>query len=366
MCSNQLLPPTFSVITEIHETSAHLFGSITDFCRELAILCKENGYGFYVTSILHLLSEPRQGYSYNGTNWIKENVSLPAVLHNRIHNRFTEHSTPFTTLVHLLQQENIPFFNEHFLHKWEIHEILSDFLQLEPFLPTTTLFRKKENLLQMLENYEYIFIKPIYGSQGRNIFRVYKKNDIYHTAYNSYEGKKEYLFHTFDELFQNVKKNIGNKPYILQQGLHLLTYHNKSLDFRVLTHKKSAEKWAVTSIVARVSAENEFVSNIARGGEIKTLQEILLHSFGTKKALETKKVLYELAVNIATCLDTSLQGFYGEFGIDIALDVNGSPWMIEVNTKPSKNFLPSQSTIVRPSSKALLAHFQYLSRFNGQ
>lgn len=352
--------PAFAVITEIQDASSR-FGSIHDFCIELATLCKEHDYTFYVTSIADLLSEPRQGYLYNGTSWVKEHVPLPTVLHNRIHNRLTEYSSPFATLINLLKEENIPFFNRHFLHKWEVHEALTAFPSLKPFLPETILFTKKENLLQMLAHYEYIFMKPIHGSQGRGIFCIYTNKDAYYIGYNSYKGKKEWVLHSFDELFQNIREQIGNKPYIIQQGLHLLTYHDKSLDFRVLAHKKGVHEWKVTSIVARISAENEFVSNIARGGDIKPFQEILFHSFDVKKALEIKKKLYELTKEITACLDASLQGLYGEFGIDIALDSHGNLWIIEVNTKPSKNYLSSQQAAIRPSSKAIFTCFQYLS-----
>ena len=63
--------------------------------------------------------------------------------------------------------------------------------------------------------------------------------------------------------------------------------------------------------------------------------------------------------NILTSVSMALEaeGLYGELGIDLAIDVHDQPWIIEVNTKPSKQTdMTSAPQTVRPSAKAIIEY----------
>ncbi|GAA3330118.1 hypothetical protein GCM10020331_081370 [Ectobacillus funiculus] len=66
--------------------------------------------------------------------------------------------------------------------------------------------------------------------------------------------------------------------------------------FRILCHKTEQNQWKLTSAVARVSSPNEFVSNIAMGGEIYKFDEVLQFAFSQKQVRHLKKLLSELAL----------------------------------------------------------------------
>jgi glutathione synthase/RimK-type ligase-like ATP-grasp enzyme len=125
------------------------------------------------------------------------------------------------------------------------------------------------------------------------------------------------------------------------------------MDFRVLCHKNLNNHWQVTSIVARVAAEDEFVSNIARGGRMLRPLNVLQTCLGYKKSIEVLALMKELALKTASTIGNSSTGITGELGIDIGLDQDGKLWIIEVNSKPSKNFEDGLGKI-RPSAKALI------------
>ena len=63
----------------------------------------------------------------------------------------------------------------------------------------------------------------------------------------------------------------------------------------------------------------------------------------------------ELAVEIASLISRNSEGLTGELGIDIGIDTEGNPWLIEVNSKPSKNF-EEQEIKIRPSAKAIILY----------
>jgi hypothetical protein len=60
-----------------------------------------------------------------------------------------------------------------------------------------------------------------------------------------------------------------------------------------------------------------------------------------------------LAIETAETICSSSAGITGELGIDIGVDPKGELWIIEVNSKPSKNFEDGGGKI-RPSAKALI------------
>ena len=153
--------------------------------------------------------------------------------------------------------------------------------------------------------------------------------------------------------------------FIVQQCISLLQYKEKPLDFRVLCQKQLSEKWQLTSAIARVSSKDQFVSNLARGGEIQKVNNVLFDNFDSKQIPHIKRLIKELALEVAEIIDGTAEGIFAELGIDLALDETGKPTIIEVNTKPSKNQEQDQlSTKIRPSAKAILHHCVYLSNLD--
>lgn len=326
------------------------FRSIHSFCEELHHGITENG-GF-----LYVFSYPEfsvQGYYFDAGIWKPAELPLPDVIYNRIHSRRLEFGKQYHFFRNRLTGLNIPIFNDRFLSKWEVHEHLIHENHLLPYIPETNIFTK-DHLIAFISKYETVFIKPVHGSQGRNIFKLKKENtqfSLESSVTSPSENKKVIL--SFDEIYQHIKPLLNNRIYIIQQGIPLLTYQSRGIDFRVLCHKNQQNNWKVTSAVARISAEDEFVSNIARGGELMTPLNALKDNIGIIDAKSVISQMKEVAVETAWIIDRKSSGITGELGIDIGIDQDGKPWVIEVNSKPSKNFEDGQMRI-RPSAKAII------------
>jgi len=327
------------------------FRSIHLFCEELQQGICENGGFFYVFSYEQFL---KQGYYYEDEKWTAAQLPVPDVIYNRIHSRALEYKLEFTHFREKVNQLMIPFFNHRFLSKWEVYEHLKDESNLDSYLPQTKLF-SKDHFYHMASQYDTLFLKPIHGSQGRNIIKVSCNPDTRYSLETSQKSvpanNKEFI--SVDELFQAIKPLIGNRIYIIQQGIALMAYQSSSMDFRVLCHQNLNNDWRVTSTVARIAAKQEFVSNLARGGTLTRPFNALRNCTSEKKSLEILAQMKELALEIASCLDKSSQGIIGELGIDIGIDQQGKPWLIEVNSKPSKNF-EDGLTKIRPSARAII------------
>ena len=347
------LGPVIGLVTDIptNKMVEPHFRSIHLFCEELHQGIMEHGGFFYVFSYDKF---PSHGYYFENGKWIPEMLPLPDVIYNRIHSRKLEYTKHFQQFRQKIDQSMIPFFNDRFLSKWEVYEQLKDKTQLNPYIPETKLF-SKETFQDFAQKYDTIFLKPIHGSQGRNIIKLKKEENQHYSFQTSLTPESDNINqrYTLEELYLQIKPLLHNRIYIIQQGITLMTHELKAMDYRVLCHKNQNNQWSVTSTVARIATEREFVSNLARGGTITRPLNALRTCMSHKQSLVVLALMKELALETATVICDHSKGITGELGIDIGIDQDGKPWLIEVNSKPSKNFEDGLGRI-RPSAKAII------------
>src|SRR5690606_12499844 len=118
-----------------------------------------------------------------------------------------------------------------------------------------------------------------------------------------------------------------SRRYEIQQGLSLLTCKGRPVDFRALVQKNNKGKWSITSIVGRIAGPNHFVSNLARGGSLNSVRDVLIQSKlppNEIKRVQTK--LRTLALQLAEGIDQHIAHHFGELGIDLAVETSGKVW----------------------------------------
>jgi glutathione synthase/RimK-type ligase-like ATP-grasp enzyme len=358
MQANEMLyiGPIIALVTEIpsiQENQEPNFGSIHTFCKELNQFVTKTGGFFYVFHYQDFSGESVDGYYFDQNKWVFAKLPPPDVVYNRIHSRQKEQTRLFKTFRNVLEQFSIPMFNDRFLSKWEVYQHLTQEKNIHPFMPVTRLL-SQESFFEFIDQFESVFIKPVHGSQGRNIIKLVKEDEqvLVQTSKTPLPNNsiKKYLK---NNVFYQLKPNLHNRIYIIQQGIPLIHFEDKTIDFRVLVHKNQRSFWEVTSLVARISAEQQFVSNLAKGGKVMKPLPVLTSFFNKETAVQLISLMKELSIHAAEIIGANTNGITGELGIDIGVDVSGMPWIIEVNSKPSKNFEDSL-TKIRPSAKAII------------
>ncbi|WP_052404859.1 YheC/YheD family protein [Bacillus rubiinfantis] len=346
------LGPIIALMTNIRldETNAANFHSVHSFCEELHHVISESGGIFYVFSID---SFPKTGYFLHKQQWVPAELPIPDVIYNRIHSRRKEQRPEFQEFKKQLQLSAIPLFNDRFLSKWEVYDKLCHDSSLFSYIPETRLF-SKETLFDFAQKYETVFIKPIHGSQGRNIIKLTRDNNGYYSFQTSFSTNLEglQLPSPIEDIYLHLRPIVKNDIYLIQRGIDFIEKECKPLDFRILCHKQRQKQWKITSIVARIGGEQEFVSNLARGGTMIRPLIALRTCFQPHKARDVFLQIKELSVKIAEAVSFQIEGIFGELGIDIGVDLDGKPWLIEVNSKPSKAFENNDGKI-RPSANAI-------------
>jgi glutathione synthase/RimK-type ligase-like ATP-grasp enzyme len=348
------LGPVVGLLSDMKtDKEAPNFRNIHLFCEELHRGFSEFGGFFYVFMYSNFTDSSVRGYYFTNGKWIFSEVPQPDVIYNRIHSRKLEQDKSFQSFRKKLEQLSIPFFNDRFFSKWDVYEKLMLEEKIHPFIPETRIF-SKENLKDLMESYKMVFIKPIHGSQGRNIIKLGKEEDQY-VFQSTSDTHSEVIIkkQSIHDIYQQLKPLLRNRIYIIQQGISLTTHQSRSMDFRALCHKNQHHLWEVTSLVARISGEAQFVSNIARGGKTTKPFNTLKPIFQKKMAKEIILLMKELSIEAASVVSSQSDGITGELGIDIGVDQSGKVWLIEINSKPSKNFEENKAKI-RPSAKAII------------
>lgn len=192
-----------------------------------------------------------------------------------------------------------------------------------------TLLLSEENLLRMLRNHSFVYIKPNRGSKGSRVAAIRKKFCYYTIFY-----KNKVIPTTLISKVIAFSHTLScGDPFLIQQGIEVLKVGQKPFDFRVMVQKPYSE-WNVSSIIGRVAAPGMIVANLYLGAEVANYDELMQRAnIADNKANELRQELYSLAKRTALVLNNRYTGLR-ELGIDIGIDQNLKPWIFEVNTKP--------------------------------
>lgn len=346
------------------ESPTHPLGPTTTFAKELSKTMQQAGGIVYFFTPYDYDPNKRTVQSLTWDHgWNEQRFPLPHVIYNRLMSRKLEQLHQTKTLFKQAKSINqTAIFNEKYLDKNEVFSALARFPKIKHLLPHSLPYQNGAQLKKMTEVYSTLFIKPTRGSLGLGIIRIRKQqNGTFILHQSSRDEVKQFTFNHFKSMHYHLKKQLARAPYQIQQGIHVLHLHSRPVDFRILMHKDGHNKWQITSTIARVGGAQQIVSNVARGGHMKDARTVLNQAKLTNPRAIHKKI-HLAAKQIAIATDKSIPGLFGEFGIDLAVDTRGRPYLLEVNAKPAKNNMTKfNRKRIRPSVKKIVAYSRYLA-----
>ncbi|WP_309121495.1 YheC/YheD family protein [Paenibacillus sp.] len=343
------------------------FGDTTTFCRELVAAAKKEGcfVYFFTPSDIGTSHGTISGWTYD-KGWKRGTFPMPDVLHNRLTSRKYENLESVQQLFHEAKtRHGTQVFNEKYLDKTEVFAALKQEASVQKHLPESHAFTGYDVLKAMAAKHRILFLKPIRGSLGKGIIRVTRtETGVYACQYSEANGTRRVNYPSLAKVYAAVSPRLKRQRFQIQQGLQLASVGGRPIDFRALTQKGATGQWGVTSIVGRIAGPNHFVSNLAKGGTIASMKDALQSSdlpVGRRGAAMAS--LRKAAVDIAKAVDKTIDAHFGELGVDLAVDKSGRVWLLEVNSKPSKND-NTQLTEgkIRPSVKTLVQYARYLAK----
>jgi hypothetical protein len=268
-----------------------------------------------------------RGFMFNPENrsWVEGTYPYPAAIfkRTRIEKNLRNH------LQSLLGDR---IFNNYVFNKWEAYEWLSCFDAVKQYLPDTVIYSQPESVGEFLKQHKSVFIKPIDGSRGKGILKLDSQVDEFILYFSEMGENKEMRFKTLDELNEFLKNNLEERKYIIQRTLELISTGQSKIDFRLILIKDRDGQWKDVGMIARQGVKGSITSNVSTGGMAesaeKTFKDVLQLSDDQAFYLRNKMSL--IGRQAAFWMEECGVGC-GNLGIDMAIDVQGQIWIIEVN-----------------------------------
>lgn len=220
----------------------------------------------------------------------------------------------------------------HVMSKWKKNKALLQNKDLKPYLPELRMF-DRANLLYMLKKHKMVYVKPVNGSMGKGVMRVELKPSASSAPYRYQLETKARSFNTFDELYTSIQRYKRKRDYLVQQGIHLLTYQNRTFDLRVMVQKTPQKLWKTTGYIGRMAHPKKIVTNYHSDGTLVPAEKLLSPHVKGSKIKSYCRNLQNIGEDVANHLHKVFPGIR-EIGADIAIDQKLHPWILEVNTAP--------------------------------
>lgn len=183
---------------------------------------------------------------------------------------------------------------------------------------------------------KHLLLKPLKGRKGLGICRITVEDDqsVYMTDTDGSYVFSEEAFEQFQE--KTAAANLG-KSFYLQPCLDISLDETHSVDFRLLRHRGLTGEWEEVASHAKIGA-NSLVSNVAQGGYIDKVENVLQTIAGSRSGS-----LYDEMMYIGMELPRLIQKYRGDaaycLGIDVAVDRQTMhPYVLEANTYPGWQF----------------------------
>lgn len=295
-----------------------------------------------------------------GAGWHIRRLPLPDVCYNRFFR--VRNPQLYDRLMWRFKAGGIKLVNGRFPDKLTVHSYLAASEEVRPHLPVTWCYAGPSQIAEMLNKFASVYLKPVYGTQGRGIVRVTRsRSGIYCCSFSG--GKRV----SGPDLASLLDRGFKSSRYLVQQGLNLL-HSPVKMDVRVLLQKDGRGCWTVAGMAVRSGRRGAITTNLHTGGGARTLDGVLQEQWPRDQVLRERirSQIRELALATGRILERRLSSL-GELGIDIGIDVSGRVWFIEANPKPGHRSFQINGDLaaLRRSRELLLDHFIHLSRFGG-
>lgn len=278
---------------------------------------------FFRLQDIRLFHNTVKAFVKNDKRYTRKTIEIPQVIHNR-----SLYTNPITERkIKLLVQSGKQVFNGwNRYSKLYIHNLLMEAPSLRPHLPGTVRVTH-DTLKNMMTSYSSLILKPDSGSIGRGVMKLDRTEEGWLLTHRTRSSWSMFKFSGSIPLF--LRRKLYRENYIVQQRLPLATYDGRPFDLRVSVQRTDQGDWKLIGIAGKVAARNTFVTNIAQGGTVYRLKEIL-RQYPELDSEQVYRDIEDFCLRAVNHLSGYLPHL-ADVGFDIGLTSSGFPLFVECN-----------------------------------
>ncbi|MEC5425926.1 YheC/YheD family protein [Virgibacillus sp. C22-A2] len=232
---------------------------------------------------------------------------------------------------------------DNVLSKQKLQDKLKSTVEFSDIVIPTQKIYSINDIIDFLDKYTKVVMKPTNGIRGRGVYVLEKKNECYYLGY-----QKESVTLTYKELEDFFQENIKDRGFILQKHISSRTVQGDPFDCRVHVEKNQDGEWTSAKNYIRIGIGQKVISNVNQGGGISELVPFLKSNFEDEWENIVKKI-NELSVTLPRKVEELRNTHIMSLGLDIGIDENGSLYLFEVNDGPATATLTSEVAVLRSS-----------------
>ena len=264
------------------------------------------------------------GKYYENGIWIEKEYPFPDVIYNASYPL----SKKAERIVDYLS-ERIPFTSHSIGNKLSVNNRIRKGEEFKQYLIPTLELTNVKDLLDMINLYPKIIMKPTSGHQGESILFIEQEEDEF-----KINDAGKISIYTKKELLDLVLLKIQEQEYIVQRFISCQIKSGHVYDLRLHVQKNGEGKWVITSIYPRIGPLGSVTSNLGSGGYTAYLDRFLQKEFNDDW-FNVKRELEHFSLSFSNHFDALFDGLpLDELGIDVGIDENQRLWLFEVNWRP--------------------------------
>lgn len=250
-------------------------------------------------------------------------VPVPPVVHNR-----TLQYGSSNRDVRWLVRRGVKLFNPLVpAGKYAKHLLLQRSPEVRPYLPAALPLSAGglARLEALTRRSGQCFVKPDTGSRGRGIIRVTGlAPGRYRVGGGGVLGRHA--------LWRRLLRAVRRGPHIVQEGIALARYRGRVFDIRVYVQRGEGGQWTVPGMAARLAAPGQFVTNLTRRGSAHRVTEVFGDAFPHLHPREVRERVTACSLAVGRAMGQPYPTL-ADLGLDVGLDGDGHPWILEVNLR---------------------------------
>jgi glutathione synthase/RimK-type ligase-like ATP-grasp enzyme len=298
-----------------------------------------------------------RGYVCTDGTWVKKKMPFPDVAYDV--GSYKEAKT-IRQASRIKQNTQFRFIGYSLGNRWEIHQHLQRYPDLQPHLIPTIRLDDGPSLRKLADQYGNVIIKPVNGKEGKGIIRLRRSDEAYFWE----ESDKPKISYGKNDVNKLANVLLEQRDYLVQKWIDSRNRDGNVYDIRSFMQKDGKGKWQIRGMAAREGKPGGLTSNASEGGTPFPANDYLKKQFGRRMSKKLNRKLEELSYRICHCIEESYQKPQAELSLDFVLEREGNIWLTEVNTRPGKPPLRTAFSLktVQDAIRLPIQYAHYLAR----